>query len=227
MCIRDRAACFNAFDTIKIVNLSGGTGNYDFVWSAGTTITGIDSLTAVVNASGTYTVTVTDSGNCSLTQAVSVNHVLALTIAASSTNITCFGSVNGAATSVASGGTSPYSYAWSNGALNSSINTLAAGTYTVTATDANGCTATTSVVITSPAAMYTISTSSTPATCGLCNGTGTLVVTGGTSPYTYLWSNGQTSVVATGLCAGNNFVLVTDANGCTINVCVKVSVLCL
>ncbi|MBK8846203.1 MAG: hypothetical protein IPO27_06340 [Bacteroidetes bacterium] len=82
--------------------------------------------------------------------------------------------------------------------------------------------ATASIEITQPAVLDTISTSSTDANCGLCDGTGTVTMTGGTAPYSYLWSNGQTTQTGTNLCSGNNFVQVTDANGCVVSVCVKV-----
>ncbi|MBL0053741.1 MAG: SprB repeat-containing protein [Bacteroidetes bacterium] len=141
----------------------------------------------------------------------------------SGSNVTCNGYSNGTAAVVATGGTAPYSYVWNTGGSLNNIWNLIAGTYTVTVTDANGCIATNNIVVTQPAVLDTISTSSTAATCGACNGTGTATITGGTLPYTYLWGNGNTNAIATGLCGGNNFVVVTDANGCTITVCVKVN----
>ncbi len=112
----------------------------------------------------------------------------------------------------------PYTLYWGNGASDDQKigATLAAGTYTVTVTDANGCTKTTSVTITD----HHIGGPSLPrqARC-TCNGAATgsidLTVTGGTAPYTYTWSNSPTSQDITGLVAGTYTVTVTDANGCT------------
>jgi hypothetical protein len=114
----------------------------------------------------------------------------------------------------ASGGTSPIGYSWSNGFTGQDPSGLAAGTYTVTVTDANNCTATTSATITQPTA---IALSVTPAnsTCGSANGSINLTVSGGTPSYTYAWSNSSTIQDPTGLMAGTYTVTVTDANGCT------------
>lgn len=134
------------------------------------------------------------------------------TASATSTNPAC-GSSNGSATAVPAGGTSPYTYNWSNGATTSTISGLAVGTYTVTITAANSCTATASATLTSSGAP-TVTVTSTSPTCTQNNGTATAAATGGTSPYTYLWSNAQATATATGLVAGTYSVTVTGANQC-------------
>ncbi|MER0442945.1 SprB repeat-containing protein, partial [Emticicia sp. W12TSBA100-4] len=94
---------------------------------------------------------------------------------------------------VAAGGTSPYTYKWSNNATTSSINNLLAGTYTVVVTDANSCTATTSVVVKQPTAALTTTPSGIDVKCyGDASGSASVVAAGGTSPYTYKWSNNAT-----------------------------------
>jgi hypothetical protein len=191
---------------------SGGIAPYTYMWSNGETTATISSLVA-----GTYTVTVSDSNLCTYTDSVTVNGpASALAIAMSSTNILCYGQANGTATGLASGGTASYTYLWNTGQTSSTITGLLPGTYTVTATDANGCSITDSVVITQPAILHTWTSTTNVACNGNATGTATSHVTGGTMPYAYSWSGGgQTTATATGLAAGYYLVTVTDANGCT------------
>ncbi len=136
----------------------------------------------------------------------------------------CNGSANGSAQANVSGGTAGYSYSWfpSGGGASSALN-LSAGTYTVEVTDANGCTSSSTTIVTQPAAMN-LATSSTPATCGSANGSTTVVASGGASPYTYSWSpTGGTNASATNLTANSYTVIVTDANGCTTSTSESVS----
>jgi hypothetical protein len=129
-------------------------------------------------------------------------------------NAACAGAADGGATAFATGGTTPYTYLWSNAATTASITGVAAGTYTTTITDANGCTSTAAAAITEPAAL-TASATATPTTGAMNNGTATVSAGGGTPSYTYVWSNGQTTATADGLAAGTYTSTVTDANGCT------------
>lgn len=128
----------------------------------------------------------------------------------------CFGGANGTATVSASGGTPNYTYSWSPGPLSGATqNTLSAGSYTVTATDLNGCTGNTTITITQPTELIASATS-TPASCGLSNGTATASATGGTGSYSYSWSpTGGNSAVANNLAATVYTVTVTDQNGCS------------
>jgi large repetitive protein len=114
------------------------------------------------------------------------------------------------------GGTAPYTYLWSNGATTEDLTNVVAGTYNVTITDANGCTTTASGTVTQPAAALAGTTTTTPVLCfGDATGAVNLTVTGGTAPYTYLWSNGATTEDLTNVIAGTYNVTITDANGCT------------
>jgi hypothetical protein len=113
---------------------------------------------------------------------------------------------------------------WSNNGTVEDPSGMAAGPYTVTVTDANGCTANSNVTITQPAAGLALSTTQVNV---LCNGNNTgsvnLTVTGGTAPYTYLWSNNGTAEDPTGMAAGAYTVTVTDASGCTANTTVTIT----
>jgi len=150
---------------------------------------------------------------------VTITEPLLLTASASGTNVNCFNGSNGTASVLAEGGTAPYSYLWSNGATTSSINDLAAGIYNVTVTDDNGCTAQASYQVTKPEWL----TRGATGTSTTCANSATVVPSGGTAPYTYLWSNGATSQTITSLPAGTYNVTVTDDHGCTTSASVTVT----
>jgi len=174
-------------------------------------------------SSGTYHVTVTDASGCTATSSVCITQADAITLTVSKTNITCNGGNNGSANVTVSGGSSPYSYHWSNNATTHNISGLSAGTYGVTVTDANGCTATASACITQPAPIVVTITGTNISACGSNNGSASITVSGGTSPYSYHWSNNATTQNISGLCTGTYSVTVTDANGCTATASVVIS----
>mgnify|MGYP000595457724 CR=1 FL=1 len=136
-----------------------------------------------------------------------------LTASATASNVLCNGQASGTVTVTPVGGTAPFTYAWSPMATNTPIlNNLAAGTYTVTVTDVNGCTSQTAVTITEPTPLVATSIA-TDELLG-SDGTATVNVSGGTAPYTYNWSSGGIGATETGLVAGVYTVNITDANGC-------------
>jgi uncharacterized delta-60 repeat protein len=135
------------------------------------------------------------------------------TASLSATNTTC-GLANGSLTATVSTGLPPYTYLWSNGQSTQTISNLAVGTYSVTVKDADGCsTVLTQSVTATPVLTFNVNT--TPAKCGLSNGTGSVVVSGGPAIVSYSWSNGSTSNPAINLPSGPNAVTVLDANGCS------------
>src|SRR6185312_564633 len=179
---------------------------------------------------GTYNVklVVTNQyGSDSLTKnsyiTVNVNPTLNLAI---NSNVLCFGSNTGNATALPSAGASPYTYAWSpGGETKANATGLSAGTYSITVTDKNGCTATGSISITQPATGMVITTDSVSSDSagGLCNGQATVTVNGGVSPYTYLWNpGGSTNDTINGKCPGSYCCTITDNNGCTESVCINI-----
>jgi hypothetical protein len=118
----------------------------------------------------------------------------------------------------------PYTYAWSNAAATANITGVAAGTYTVTVTDNNGCTSTSSASITEPAVLAVTLGSDTTTCNGDTTGKAYITsVTGGTMPYTYTWNTGATSDTLTGVAAASYSVAVFDANGCTVTESVEVA----
>ncbi|MCH8318174.1 MAG: GxxExxY protein, partial [Bacteroidetes bacterium] len=159
---------------------------------------------------GIYIVTVTDFNGCSTTQNIMVNEPSQLTAIVSTFPSTC-GNANGVAIVNVSGGTSPYTLPWDTAFG------LLAGSYDVTITDANSCTYTLPITVLDLPGATIDSISTTDVTCnGICDGTATASVSGGTSPLTYSWNTTpvQTTLTATGLCAGTHTITVTDLNGC-------------
>ncbi|PKP20283.1 MAG: hypothetical protein CVU05_09455, partial [Bacteroidetes bacterium HGW-Bacteroidetes-21] len=198
---------------------------YSFLWNDPLAQT---NLFATNLCPGNYCVTVTDSNDCSYISNVLIEE-MPLDISFSTTNITCAGDCNGSATAFID--ISPqectYNYLWSNGATTQTINDLCAGMYMITATSncygENGdfCIATDHIAISAP--QFTAFASATGVSCfGASNGTATVTVFGGTAPFSYLWSDGQTGVTATGLTVGDYTVQVTDNNGCIVNASVSI-----
>jgi hypothetical protein len=200
--------CNGATGNVNLV-ATGGTPGYSYLWSTGATTQNITGIVA-----GAYAVTVTDANGCTATASVVVSQPAALVLNATPTNVGCNGGANGAVDITVQGGVFPYSFAWSNSATTEDINGLSGGTYTVTVTDANACTITASFTITEPTAI-TSSIAGTNVTCnGAANGAANLSVSGGTSPYTYLWSTFQSVEDLSNVGGGLYYVIITDANGC-------------
>ena len=199
---------------------SGGTAPYTVKWSTGAITFNIGAL-----APGNYTVTITDNKGCTFAKTATVNAVIcAITGSVATTNVTCFGSNNGSATANISGATGTVFYMWSNNTMAKTASNLAPGNYSVTATDANGCSMTISTQITGPQQLTTGIAGQTNVLCqNSQTGTATLGVSGGVSPYTYAWSNGSNGVTASGLGVGNYSCKVTDANGCSKNQSVQIT----
>ena len=202
--------CGIAPDGFAAVETYGGTPPYAYLWSNGGVTPKIDHL-----AAATYTVTITDANQCTVTGSFKVGFWDEGIWLMDSVyqEITCFGAQNGHIHISAMSGVGPYIYQWSNGDTLPDITNLGPGTYSVTVTDAGtGCFNFTSVELEEPAQLV-CSPSSIPANCGL-NGTAIVSATGGTLPYNFNWSNGQSSpsIVAP---AGTYTVTVTDANGCS------------
>lgn len=205
--------CYGSSTANAGVTVSGGTTPYTYLWSNGATTATISNIIA-----GNYSVTITDGNGCTLVEDFTiVQPAIALTATISATDILCYGTNTGAAGTSVSGGTAPYTYVWSSGEVTASLSNKAAGNYSVTVTDANGCTLVKDITLAQPAASLSAITSKTDVLCtGAATGTANVAVLGGVSPYTYQWSSGQSTASVTGLQGGTYSVTVTDANGCTI-----------
>jgi len=211
------AFCGNANGTANL-SITGGTAPFTVNWSnggSGASLTGL--------ASGAYSYTVTDNNGCTRTGSTTVaanNNGPTLTF--NIQNVSCNGGSNGAVTAAVTGGTAPYTYAWGNGGQSNTISSLTAGNYSITVTDANGCTVSTTVFVSAPAAIAVTATTS-PATCGNNNGSVSASVTGGTSPYTYAWSGGGNTATINNRASGSYTVTVTDSRSCTATATFNVS----
>ncbi len=195
------------------VTATGGSPGYTYLWAP----TGGNAATATGLIGGVYTVTVTDNNGCSSTSTVTV--IATPGVAASipaSTDALCFNACDGTANALPTGGTAPYTYLWSNAANTQNVTGLCSGTYTVTITDANGCTSSSTVTINQPAAL-SVTASSAVSICTGGNTNLTTLSNGGTLPYSFLWSNAATTptTIVTPTATTTYIVTITDANGCT------------
>ncbi|MEY4286742.1 MAG: hypothetical protein RL511_820, partial [Bacteroidota bacterium] len=206
--------CYNAANGSIVTSVTGGSP-FTYQWTNSQTTPSISNLSP-----GLYSLQVTDNFTCqsdtsfSITQPNLLVASLQITSDYNGQNISCFGASDGSISSTVTGGTAPYTYSWSNGATTTSLSNLPIGTYSLTVTDANGCTATASVTLTQPS---DIALTAVP-TAVLCyagtNGAVTTTIAGGTLPYTILWSNGQIASNLANLQAGIYEMIVTDANNC-------------
>ncbi|MDX9751391.1 MAG: gliding motility-associated C-terminal domain-containing protein, partial [Flavobacteriales bacterium] len=217
------AACGEAIGTVTPA-VSGGTAPYAHLWSTGPTTPELTGLEP-----GTYTVLVTDANGCSAMATGEVTGTPAVTADATVTGNTCHGDAEGTIALEVPSGAAPFTYAWSNGGDTPLLEGLAAGTYDVTVTDANGCTFTGSwavweadaIVIDTLLSVY--SGGYNVSTHGGSDGSIQTGVSGGTPPYTYDWSTGAGTPDLHGLSAGEYVLTVTDANGCTAEMAITVT----
>jgi hypothetical protein len=171
---------------------------------------------ALPAAAGIYTVTGTSSTGCVSTASTTVNMMPSPVVTASANGVTCNGMCNGTGVATANGGTAPYAYLWTPSNMSGpTAGNLCAGNYTVMVTDANGCVATTSAIVTQPTPLVASLNPTQPSGCGACDGSIQALVSGGTPAYTYAWNIGSTTPTVTGLCPGTYSFTATDASGCS------------
>jgi hypothetical protein len=208
------------------LTVSGGTPGYTYAW------TGPSSFTATTQnlsglAPGTYNLTVTDSKSCTKTTSAVVTQTAAISISPTATAATCYGGINGAIElTTVSGGSSPYTYLWNDGSAVKDRTGLLAGTYSVTATDSKGCTATASGISVGQPTTISASASFSPISCSGGNSTITVTASGGTGTLLYSINGGAYQ-------SGNTFsktasaspytITVKDANDCTKTTSVTVT----
>lgn len=209
-------ACNGANTGAVYITATGGVGPYTYFWTQG--FGGEDFLS--INA-GTYQVTVTDANNCTVSSSAQIiSEPVALSIDSTSIqNISCNGDLDGSIDLVLSGGVGPYTFLWNNGATDLDIDSLTAGSYSLTITDANACVLISpTYTIVEPALLtFTLDSFYNVSCNGLGDGALFTSTAGGTMPYTYLWSNGDTLGTITRLNGGGYSVTVTDSSGCVLN----------
>ena len=205
--------CFgNATGSID-VTVQGGTAPYTYLWNTGATTEDLADLTV-----GTYTLTVTDTLNCSAVIVVEVTQPAApLDVTLSATDVACFGDSTGSIDASVTGGTAPYAYLWSNTDTTQDITGLIIGTYSITVTDTNACAFSISATVTQPSDSLFASLQVTDVDCfGTATGSIESTVSGGTAPYFYQWSTGDTLASIEDVIIGNYSVLISDTLGCSL-----------
>ncbi len=196
------------------LQVSGGTLPYTYSWDNGSTEEDIDTLFA-----GTYNVLVTDSNGCTLQNSATISAPSApLAISLTVTDVFCGGDSTGAIVASVSGGTPGYTGVWSNGVTDSMITLVPSGIYSLTVTDTNGCIITaTDTVMDLNTPLQANATVVQPHCLSNTIGSVSLAATGGVLPYTYTWSNGDTTAFNDSLLAGTYTLALTDSNGCSID----------
>lgn len=214
----DSVSCNGGNDGSASAVATGGVGGYSYAWQGGIAVPPGDSVTGLT--AGNYTVTVYDAYQCSATATFDIGEPTVLALTSGSDSVSCNAGADGSAWVTATGGVPPYTYNWTSGTANATGDTvsgLSAGSVDVTVTDANGCQQSViGIVIDEPTALALSSTTQDVSCSGAGDGSIDLTVTGGVTPYTYLWSNGANTEDLNNLQTGGYTPTVTDANGCTI-----------
>jgi Secretion system C-terminal sorting domain/SprB repeat/HYR domain len=206
-------ACFGGNNGSATANVAGANLPVTYLWSNGQTAQTANNLTA-----GDYSVQILDNAGCPATLAVTIAQPNNLSANASSTNESSTGGNNGSATANPTGGTGIYTYLWSNNATTQTISNLAPGNYSVAVSDANGCISNQNVTIGSFSCALQPTVINTQVSCfNGNNGQSTVTLGGGVAPFSYVWSNGQTTATAQNLAAGQYSVAISDATGCAIS----------
>ena len=212
-------SCYQSATGTVAMTIAGAAGPYSYSWTnttlsttgsgTGTTITGL--------APGAYTIVVTSGGGSSKTISVTISeNPLLNALSLTTTNVICNGQATGSISLAnVTGGTAPYTFLWIGGATTQNRSSLTAGTYTVTAKDANNCTVTASTTITQPAAIVMTPTITNVSCYGNPTGAISIATIGGTGTLSYVWNDGVTTQNRTNLVAGTYSVTATDASNCT------------
>lgn len=201
-------SCYSYGDGEIDLVLLDGTAPYEYLWSNGDTTQNIDSLFP-----GEYSVLVTDVFGCQGSGSAGITQPDTLMVQEIHNNVSCYGVSDGNIDLSVSGGTAPYSYIWNNGANSQDLSAIIAGEYMAIVTDFNGCTYDISINVDQPDSLV-ITGTVIDAVCEGANGGIDITPSGGTIPYNYLWSNGDTIQDIDSVTMGMYDVLVTDANGC-------------
>lgn len=204
-------SCFGMTNGIATIVVSNAPAPFTYQWSNGSTDSTASNL-----AAGNYQFTVTDADGCSYISQISILQPSPLVSTITSNSTSCYGLSNGMIRVTVIGGTQPYNYTWSNGAENSQINNMPAGSYTVTISDNNNCESIANGSIQQPDSII-MNAQLSYASCSQANGNIQLTVIGGTPAYSYQWSHqaNLNQPTATNLPPGTYHVTVTDSRSCT------------
>lgn len=210
--------CNNNLGAINL-SVQGGTLGYNYSWSNGAVTEDLTSL-----SEGTFTVLITDANGCQVNSGQIVVNNNSGNFDVTGINVTdeICGDGTGYIDLIVSGATGSVSYSWSNGAFTQDLANLSSGSYSGFATDLAGCSISFSATVNNEPGNLVATSAVTPSSCYNSNGSIDLTLNGGTSPYTFLWSNGSTTEDISLLTSGNYIVNISDANGCNLNYSVSV-----
>ena len=202
------------------VNISGGNAPFTYAWSTSPVQT---TATAINLSPGNYTCTITDFYGCTNSVSITITQPPAIVLNAAGFATDCYGSCNGQAVVIPSGGAGSFTYLWQpTFQTTAAAVNLCAGVYTVTVTDINGCSTSDTAIVGQPAQLV-LTTSSIPSYCNLATGSATVSASGGVGTYTYLWQpTNQVTATASNILPGAHTVTVTDGNSCTASSTVTV-----
>jgi len=208
--------CFGYQDGYIFYDVQGGTLPYNYNWSNGDSVNNIFNLTA-----GDYVITVTDGNACVLIDSLIVLQPDELNISSNVSNVSCFGESTGSIDLSISGGTLPYYYLWMNSSfvlnlITEDIDSIPASNYSITVTDSLGCFAGSQIEVTEPEPILVSLVASNISCGGGSDGFIDISVSGGESPYTYLWNNGTSNQDLNGVSAGTYTDTIWDNNGCKV-----------
>ena len=211
-------SCFGTADGAVSASVSNGQAPYEYLWSTGATTESISNLPA-----GTYSLTVSDNGECVSVSSAVITQPDNLQLSLTATGQSSFDANDGSINATTVGGTAPYTFAWSTGTDTPSIEGLAPGNYTLTLTDANGCTQTSTATVNSFSCTVAASANITDVSCfGSADGSIQINFTGGTEPFSVAWADDQTGELRTELVAGVYEAVVTDGNNCPLTLLLTV-----
>lgn len=210
-------SCFGMTNGTAQVTMTGLTGPYSFAFDGGA-YTSSGSISGL--APGQHTVNILNSLGCDTLLSFVIYEPPILQVSeVSRENVSCFGGADGMITVEGTGGYGTYSYAWNTNPVQNTetASGLAAGNYTVTMTDLNGCTSNLILGISEPLPLMNVFTVVQPNCYGFNDGSIQASVSGGTEPYSYSWSTGGNGSSVSGLISGNYSLVITDTNGCVLN----------
>jgi gliding motility-associated-like protein len=211
--------CFLECNGQAAIIASAGVPPYQYQWNNGSSNDTLFNL-----CSGIYNATVTESNGCVRNVYANITQPTPLKIELiSQSSPSCYGNCTGSISVHGVGGTAPYHYQWVGNILDSTNANLCIGTYSVSVTDAHGCTFDTSFTITQPDALSAIALTTKVPCSEVCIGNASVTLTGGVPPYHYLWDNGGTNSSTTGLCFGNHNLLISDSHSCNLSLNVYIA----
>jgi hypothetical protein len=213
--LKDKLCEGESIGYIRIDTLVGGIGTPKFEWYTVDTTLTLDSLVEDTLTIGTHTLILTDDIGCAQEYPYQITKTPAINISKTVTSISCYGQEDGYIEAFVSGGYLGFETVWSNGSLTDSLYNLAKGTYILSVIDSLGCLKVDTSIIIEPTLLEELLTSTNETEAGKNDGTAKVTPTGGTSPYSITWINGENTFEIINLAPGTYPFTLTDANGCT------------